>query len=35
MSDIATDAELIGRIAGDRDDAAFAALYDRPARSAF
>ena len=29
MSDIATDAELIGRIAGDRDDAAFAALYDR------
>ncbi len=29
MSDTATDADLIGRIAGDRDAAAFAALYDR------
>jgi RNA polymerase sigma-70 factor, ECF subfamily len=35
MIDTAADAELIGRIAGGRDAAAFAALYDRLAPRAF
>ena len=35
MSDTATDADLIGRIADDRDAAAFAVLYDRFAPRAF